>query len=64
MIDKNSQYAVVVSSCDAYSDAWKPFFKLFFKYWSDCPFPIYLVTNTREPIKINGAYSTTHSFIS
>jgi hypothetical protein len=37
--------AVVISSCDKYSDLWKPFFTLFFRYWSDCPFHVYLIAN-------------------
>lgn len=37
--------AVVISSCDKYSDLWQPFFTLFFRYWSDCPFKIYLIAN-------------------
>ncbi len=37
--------AVMVSSCDAYKDLWKPFFALFWKYWPDCPFPVYLGAN-------------------
>lgn len=37
--------AVVVSSCDQYRDAWAPFFHFFRKYWPDCPWPIYLITN-------------------
>lgn len=37
--------AIVVPSCDAYEDAWLPFFTFFFKYWPDCPFPIYLITD-------------------
>ncbi len=37
--------AVVVMSCDAYRDLWKPFFTLFWRYWPDCPFPIYFGTN-------------------
>lgn len=37
--------AVVISSCDAYSDLWTPFFNLFWKYWPDCPFPVYLISN-------------------
>jgi hypothetical protein len=41
-----SDTALIVSSCDAYSDAWGPFFELFFRYWPDCPFPIYLISNT------------------
>jgi len=36
---------VVISSCDRYRDVWKPFFTLFFRYWPNCPFPIYLVAN-------------------
>jgi hypothetical protein len=39
--------AIVVSSCDKYSDLWDPFFTLFFRYWPDCPFSIYLVSNTK-----------------
>lgn len=36
---------VLISSCDAYSDAWAPFFTLLDRYWADCPWPIYLVSN-------------------
>lgn len=38
--------AVLVVSCDKYADLWRPFFDLFFRYWSDCPFPVYLLSNT------------------
>lgn len=34
--------AVLVMSCDAYRDLWRPFFTLFWRYWPDCPFPVYL----------------------
>ncbi len=37
--------AVVISSCDRYSDLWKPFFTLLFRYWPDCPWPLYLQSN-------------------
>jgi len=40
--------AVLVESCDSYSDLWNPFFTLLEKYWSDVPFKIYLGTNTLE----------------
>lgn len=36
---------VVVSSCDAYQDAWSPFVALFDRYWPDCPWPVYFLTN-------------------
>ena len=37
--------AVLVMSCDAYRDLWHPFFHLFWRYWADCPWPVYLGTN-------------------
>lgn len=37
--------AILVTSCDKYQDLWDPFFTLFFRYWPDCPYPIYLGTN-------------------
>ena len=37
--------AVLVVSCDKYRDLWDPFFDLFRKFWSDCPFPTYLLCN-------------------
>ena len=37
--------AVLVMSCDAYGDLWTPFFNLFWRYWADCPWPVYLGTN-------------------
>jgi hypothetical protein len=39
------QVAILVSSFDGYRDAWDPFFTLFFRYWPDCPFTIYLISN-------------------
>jgi len=41
----NENIAVLIISCDKYCDLWKPFFTLFFRYWTDCPFQLYLVTN-------------------
>ena len=40
-----NKVAVLVSSCDKYQDLWEPFFTLFFRYWQDCPYPVYLGTN-------------------
>lgn len=37
--------AIVIMSCDSYSDLWNKFFELKEKYWSDCLFRCYLVTN-------------------
>lgn len=39
---------VLVCSCDDYEDTWYPFFKLFNKFWSDCPYDIYLNTEEKK----------------
>lgn len=39
--------SVLVCSCDKYEDAWNPFFTLLKRNWSDCPYPIYLNTETK-----------------
>ena len=41
--------AIVVSSCDPFFDAWRPFAQFFQKFWSDCPFPVFLVVNELDP---------------
>jgi hypothetical protein len=43
-----SQPAVLVISCDKYSDMWKPFFTLFWRRWPDCPYPVFLGTNYKS----------------
>lgn len=40
-----SKLAILVVSCDKYSDLWPPFFKLFRIFWPDCIYPIYLGSN-------------------
>lgn len=45
---KPSTVAVLVVSCDNYSDLWDPFFNLFKRFWSDCPFKIYLLNNHKS----------------
>jgi hypothetical protein len=37
-----------VSSSDAYSDLWTPFFTLFWRNWPDCPYPVYLGVNQAQ----------------
>ena len=50
-----SECTVLVASCDAYSDLWPPYFALLRKHWSDCPFPIALITEEKRPV-IEGVY--------
>ena len=40
--------AVVISSCDKYSFIWEAYKTIFQKYWSDCPYPIYFITNNMD----------------
>ena len=48
MTSPNSSCAVVISSCDAYSDLWPSFFHFFFKYWPSALTPVYLIANERS----------------
>ena len=45
-MSSSNEFAVLVLSCDKYSDLWDPFFECFDRYWPDCPYPIYLGSNT------------------
>ena len=45
MLNIKDKFAVLVVSCDKYSDLWEPFFKLFWRFWPDCPFNVYLLSN-------------------
>jgi hypothetical protein len=40
--------AIVVLSCDKYSDLWAPFAHCFRRFWPDCPFPVYLFANQKR----------------
>ena len=46
-MDCNS-VSILINSCDAYEDIWEPFFRCFSENWPDCPYPIYLNTETKE----------------
>jgi hypothetical protein len=37
--------SVVISTCQKYQEFWKPFFHFFHKFWSDCPYEVYLGTD-------------------
>src|SRR5882724_5366514 len=39
--------ALVISSCDAFSDVWEAYFTFLHKYWPDCPYRIYLLTDKK-----------------
>ena len=43
-----SQVAVLVVSCDKYCALWEPFFTFLDRYWPDCPYPVFLLTNHKQ----------------
>ena len=42
------RFAVLVSSCDAFFDAWRPFAFFFRKHWPDCPWRVFLIVNNLD----------------
>jgi hypothetical protein len=40
---------IIVNTCDSFEDCWAPFFQLFARYWPDCPYPVVLNTETKNP---------------
>ncbi|MFA6006376.1 MAG: hypothetical protein WC764_01465 [Candidatus Paceibacterota bacterium] len=47
MVTTDYPCAIIIASSDGYSDAWEAFFTLFFKYWPDCPYPLYLISSKK-----------------
>lgn len=39
---------LLVVSCDRYADVWDPFFSLFHRYWTDCPYKVFLSSNMQQ----------------
>lgn len=52
-ISSTKKIAILVISCDKYSDLWEPCTKIFNKFWPDCPYDKYLASNT-EAYDSNG----------
>lgn len=46
MSSEQNLLTILVASCDTYSDLWGPFSRLFKKYWSECPYPVFMVTES------------------
>ena len=45
---KSSDLSILFISCDKYSDLWKPLFHCVDTFWNDCPFPMFLGSNTKK----------------
>ena len=44
--DTQGKCAVLIVSCDKYKDLWGPCITLFRRFWNDCSYPVYLLSNT------------------
>lgn len=42
-----NQISILILSCDSYADLWPAFFSFFWKYWPDCPYPVYMASNQK-----------------
>ena len=47
-MNNDQDISFVVFSCDKYQDLWEIFFSSLDKYWPDCPYKVYLVSNFLE----------------
>lgn len=45
---KSPKVAIYVASFDGYSDLWPPFFELFWRFWRDCPYDVFLGANSKS----------------
>lgn len=48
MKQSSSKIAVLIISCDKYSDLWEPCTKMFNKFWSECEYDKFILTNFKE----------------
>lgn len=48
LMEKDKDVAVVMITCEKFQQAWDPFFTLFEKYWPDCPYKVYMITDFGE----------------
>lgn len=47
-ISHTKKIAILVISCDKYSDLWETCSQVFVKFWPDCPYDKYLASNTKQ----------------
>lgn len=40
--------SILINSCDSYEDVWNPFFSCFKENWKNCPYPLFLNTESKK----------------
>jgi len=48
-----SEFAIIILSCDKFHDVWMPLIFSFKKYWGDCPFEIFILSNYKKVVDPN-----------
>jgi hypothetical protein len=43
-----NKLAILISSCDDFADCWDPYFHGLRKYWPECPYHVFIVTNYKD----------------
>ena len=44
-----SDLSILCVFYDGYEEVWQDFFNLFYKYWSDCPYKLFVANNCSRP---------------
>ena len=52
-MEQKDKMIMLLLSCDKYSDVWDDFFNLKERFWPDCKFKWYLVTESKNYIRKN-----------
>ena len=50
---KDNSFAIFIPSCDNYSDTWDILSESYKKFWPDCPYNIYIITNSNKKVPDN-----------
>lgn len=48
--------AIMITSCDGYKECWKPIIYSLDKFWPDCKYPRYIVTNFEDDVLQNTTF--------
>lgn len=48
--------AIIITSCDAYKECWKPMIFSLDKHWPDCEYPRYIITNYEDDNTLSNTY--------
>lgn len=48
MVDPMKLVSILISSCDNFSDCWEPYYHGLHKYWPNCPYDAFIVTNFKD----------------